>query len=268
MSVIADLFDRITSRRRERELSAHDQLASAAKRHVRGEQVDPASIEEALFSTGQSVADFRKLCDIEEKRHDCFRKIEGGAASKTKLEKLEQMIEAEGRKFLEIRSAHESRVGKLDEERRQVAQIVEAAATAKDWLLDLRNVAGALGVEYREALEAHEHAEGEVSRLRLRVKQLRNAVTSAEDEAEAIRSQWDRVITDGNAGFPVVRKRGDSHSKPLPRDVAEKLEQIDQEKAKSARRLAEAEAELGNAERSLGPTEGRLAAIRKKLLTP
>lgn len=266
MSALMDLFDKITSRRRDRELSAHDQLAAAAKRHVRGETVDVASIEEALHTTGQSVDDFRKLCDAEEKRLACFQKIEGGAASKTKLEKLEQQIAAESRKFAEIRSAYESRVGKLDEERRDVVVLVDAASAARDWLLDPRNVVGVLGVEYREALSSHETAEGEVQRLRARAKELRGEIKSADDEVERLFAANEKTLA-GDA-YPVVKKRGDRQVRSLPPDDARRVEDLETSKARAVRRLSEVELELQQAETVVPQTEARLAAIRKRLLQP
>lgn len=265
MSALLDLFDRITSRRRDRELSAQEQLAAAAKRHVRGETVDVASIEEALFTTGQSVDDFRKLCESEESRRDCFRRIENGASSRTKLEKLEQQIAAEIMKFSEIRSAHETRIAKLDEERREIVPAVDAANAAKDWLLDPRNAIGAVGEEYREALDQESRAESEVEGLQRQAKELRRDMNYADEEIERIRAQHDKFL-DGSR--PAVRKAGEPHARPLPADVAEKIDSLEQKKTRLSRKLSETQVQIDRAVALVAPAKARVAAIRKRLLQP
>ena len=265
MSVLADIFDRITSRRRDRELSAQEQLAAAAKRHVLGETVDVGSIEDALFTTGQSVDDFRKLCESEDQRRKCFQRIEAGASSKTKLDRVEQQIAAEIMKFSEIRSAHEARVAKLDDERREVVPLVDAAAAAKDWLLDPRNAIGAVGQEYREALDQEQQAESVVEGLQRAAKELRGDVKSCDSEIEHVRSQLDAVL---GGSRPPIRKAGEPHVRPIPADVAEKIDSLEQKKTRQTRRLSETQVEIDRAVVLVAPAKARLAAIRKKLLQP
>jgi chromosome segregation ATPase len=265
MSALMDLFDRITSRRRDRELSAQEQLAAAAKRHVLGETVDVGAVEEALFTTGQSIDDFRKLCESEAQRRKCFQRIENGASSKTKLDRVEQQIAAEIMKFSEIRSAHEARVGKLDEERREIVPLVDTAAAAKDWLLDPRNAVGAVGDEYREALDQEQQAESAVEGLQRVAKELRRDMKSCDDEIEHVRSQYDGVI---GTSRPPIRKAGEPHVRPIPADIAEKIDTLEQKKTRASRRLSETQVELDRAAALVAPAKARVAAIRKKLLQP
>lgn len=265
MSTLSDIFDRITSRRRDRQLSAQEQLTAAAKRHVRGETVDVASIEEALFTTGQSVDDFRTLCNLEEQRRDCFTRIENGASSKTRLEKLEQQIAAEVAKFAEIQQGYQTRIAKLDEERREVSPAVNSAASAKDWLLDPRNAVGALGDEYREALDQESNAEAEVQRLERLAKELRKDMRTSDEDIERLRASCDNML-DGM--YPVVRKRGEPTARPLPADVVEKIDDLEQKKTRLSRRLSETQVELDRALAAVAPAKARVAAVRKKLLQP
>jgi chromosome segregation ATPase len=262
-----DLFEKITSRRRDRELSAQEQLAAAAKRHVRGENVDVGSIEEALFTTDQTVEDFRKLCDAEAKRKDCFTKLELGSSMKTKLEKIDAQAVAETTKFQEIESGFNARLAKLDQERREVAPVVEAAAAAKEWLLNPKNVVGALGEHYRELLSNEEQAKTSVEQLQRVTKELSQELKSADSDIERLRAQYDKTI-EGTWRPREARQPGHAHVRPLPDRVQAEIDEIEVQKTRLSRKLSEAQTQLDAASALVPAAKAAVVAIQKKLLQP
>lgn len=264
MITAADIFDRLTNRVRERTLSNHDVLTAAAKRHVKGETVDIGSIEESLYATAQTVEDFRKLCDYEERRKECFQSLELAPAAKSKRDKLDQQIAAETAKFDEIRKSYELRVGKMQEERLESAHVVEAASRAKDWLLDPRNVAGKLRIEYSEALEAQIAAGSAVDKLDRVVKEIRSDLKSIDAEIEATLAKHDKTLSD--RGLPGVRRKDGATFVP-PEDAA-KVEDLNKKKARLERRLQETNLELEASRLMVPPADARVAAVQKRLLTP
>lgn len=266
MAAIADLFDRLTNRVRDRELSAHDQLAAAAKRHVGGDNVDVGALEEWLYQTSQSVEDFRVLCEFEARRQKCFEELEQAPAAASKLAKIDAEITAANKKFSEARAAYESRLAKLHTDRGDVAPAVDAAARAKDWLLDPRNAVGALGQEYREALDAEIEAVSTVQRLERVIAEHRNDIKNIDSQIEGIRSDFDKTLSD--RGLPSVRKKGEPTHRPLPQDAVAKIEEFELRKTRAQRRLDQAALDLDAARLMVPPAEARVAAVKKKLLTP
>lgn len=260
----ADIFDRLTNRVRERTLSNHDILSAAAKRHVEGETIDVGSIEEALYSTSQTVEDFRKLCDYEGRRKECFRSLELAPAAKSKRDKLDQQIAAETAKFDEIRKSYETRVAKMQDERLESAHVVDAAARAKDWLLDPRNVAGKLRIEYSEALDAQIAAGSAVEKLERVAKEIRSDLKSIDTEIATTIGKHEKTLSD--RGLPNVRRKdGDSYVSP---EDAAKIEELNRKKARLERRLQENSVELDAARLMVPPADARVAAVQKRLLTP
>jgi chromosome segregation ATPase len=266
MPVLTDVFERLAGRVRERELNSHDQLAAAAKRVAKGENVDIASIEDALHNVGQTVSDFAALVEFEEERRECFQKLESAPSARSRQDKLDQQITAESTKFAEVRDAYQTRLAKLQEERKEISKTVEAADAAKDWLLDARNTVGRLKSEYLEALEQKQQAESKVQTLERQAKEQRDTINSIDAEIEQIRADYDKQITE--RGYPGVRKKGQPHERPLPQDVLEQIESLTTRKARCERRLAETEVELTAARLMVAPSESRVAAVQKRLLTP
>lgn len=266
MSAIAELFDRLTTRRRAREISSQDRLATAAKRVAAGETVDDNVVEESLFATGQSVDDFRRLCEQEEKRRECFSKMKIGAAAKPRLDKLEQQLAAESAKFAEIRQAYEARSQKLVIERLELLSPVDSGNAARDWLLDPRNVLGPLGTEYKEALKVVEALEESLAGLQRNAKDSRQELTGYERELEALRSEEDRTLTDGR--YPVARKPGDAHTRPLPAATVERLEALEVKRARLVRKLEELKLSIESAVARVAPAKARVVAVQNKLLSP
>lgn len=266
MPVLTDVFERLAGRVRERELNSHDQLAAAAKRVARGENVDIASIEDALHNVGQTVSDFAALVEFEEKRGECFQRLELAPSAKSRQDKLDQQIAAESTKFAEIRDAYQSRIAKLQDERRQISKTVEAADTAKDWLLDPRNSVGQLKSEYLEALDQKQQAETKVQSLERQAKEHRDTIKAIDSEIEQVRTEHDRQITE--RGYPGVRKKGEPHDRPLPQEVLEQIESLTTRKTRIEQRLAETEVALEADRLMITPSESRVAAVQKRLLTP
>lgn len=264
MITAADIFDRLTSRSRERTLSNHDILTAAAKRHVKGESVDAGSIEEALFATAQTVEDFRKLCEYEKRRSECFSKLELSPSAKTRREKLDQQIAAETTKFEEIRKSYEARVSKMQEERLKAAHVVDAAAQAKEWLLDPRNVAGKLAIEYRESLEAQIAAAEAVEALERSERELRKDLKSIDAEIAETLSRHEKTLAD--RGIPnAIKKDGPQY---VPAEDAAKVEDLKRKRGRLERRLEELSVELEAARLVVPPADARVAAVQKKLLSP
>jgi hypothetical protein len=264
MITAADIFDRLSSRSRERTLSNHDILTAAAKRHCKGETVDAGSVEEALFATGQTVEDFRKLCEYEKRRSECFAKLEVSPAAKTRRDKLDQQIAAETTKFEEIRKGYETRVAKLQEERLEAAHVVDTAAQAKDWLLDPRNVAGKLAIEYREALKAQEEAGSAAETLERAERDLRKDLKSIDAEIAETLAKHEKTLAD--RGIPnTLKKDGTQY---VPAEDAAKIEDLKRKRARVEQRLEGLLVELEAARLLVPPADSRVSAIQKKLVAP
>ncbi len=88
---------------------------------------------------------------------------------------------------------------------------------------------------------------------------------SCDDEIEHVRSQHDAAI---GTSRPPIRKTGEPHVRPIPADIAEKIDTLEQKKTRASRRLSETQVELDRAVALVAPAKARLAAIRKKLLQP
>jgi hypothetical protein len=267
MSALANLFDRITNRRRDRELSAQEQLSAAARKHAKGETVDVGAVEECLFTTGQSIDDFRRLCEFEETRRDCFAKLEQGSSMKVRLEKIDAQVAAENAKYQEIAAGFESRLAKLELERSQVSPAVSAAASARTWLLDAKNVQGTIGDDYRDALAREQEASIQSENLQRAMKETKNEIRFCDVEIEAIRTQHDRSI--GESWRPrEPREAGQPHNRPLPEAAQEKIDDIEKKRARLSRKLSENQAEFEKTSALLTEAKNEVAAIQKRLLQP
>jgi hypothetical protein len=262
----AALFDRLSLRLRQRELSSHDQLAAAARAHVRGEKIDETKLEQALIDTRQDVSVFEQLCDLERQRLERFNAIELAASARSKVEKIDAALDNEHRKFTELREAYELRVGKLREDRREPAAAVDAADRAKAWLLNRHNVGGAIGVEYADAMEKQQQAAVAIEDLERTIRNSREEIRLCNSWVEEVRSSWDRVIAD--SGMPAVRKKGEPVTRPMPADMVEKVENYERRKSRHQDRLQEAERELEAAKVAMSAADARVAAVQKKILKP
>lgn len=262
----AALFDRLSLRLRQRELSSHDQLAAAARAHVRGEKVDEAKLEQALIDTRQGLAEFEHLCDLERQRLERFTAIELAASARSKVEKIDATLAAEHHKFTEFREAYERRVAKLQDDRREPAATVNTADRAKVWLLDRRNVGGALGAEYGDALDQQQQAAADVEDLERSVRNTREEIRLCDSWIEEVRGSWDRMIADSTV--PMVRKKGEPVTRPMPADMAEKIDGYERKKSRHQSRLEEAERNLSEAKTVMAAADARVAAVQKKIMKP
>ena len=261
-----ELLEKLTTRMRARELTAHDQLAAAAKAAARGQTVDIGSLEEALVSTRQSVGDFKALCEHEVARAERLATFSKLAAAKRKHEQLQKAMDAEDAKFTEIRDAFQARYRKLELEFREIDREVDAANAARNWLTDYRNARGALGEQYREAVDAEQAARAVVDGINRRMGELRRNIKSVDSDIEQLTASWQREIT----APPTITVRRDDHplSKRMPADMAEKVDALDRKKKRLAAELAEVEKSLPAAEKAVAAAEAKVAEFQKKLLTP
>lgn len=83
MTVFAKVFDSLAGRMKQRKATAHERIEAAAKQIAAGNNVDVPGLEDALFTVGISLDDFRGLCDLFAGRVAKFALLETlGAARK------------------------------------------------------------------------------------------------------------------------------------------------------------------------------------------
>lgn len=261
-----ELLEKLTTRVRARELNAHEQLAAAAKAAARGQSVDVGSLEESLFSTRQTVDDFRLLCEYEAERAERLAAMEKLAPNKAKATKLRAAMDAESNKFNEIRDAFQARYAKLETEAREFEREVDAASRARDWLLDYRNVRGALGEQYREAVDEQAAAASAVDQLNRRISDLQRGIKGCDSEIEQTRAAWDRTLL--TSGPPTVRKKGEAGERALPAEVVDKIDDIERRKKRLVAELAEVDREVPAAQKAAAAADARVADLQRRLLQP
>jgi hypothetical protein len=259
---LSDLFDRLTSRVRAREQSAHERLAAAAKAQAKGQSVDVSGLEDALFSSRMDLDDFRKLCELEEQRSAAFVRLEKLGPARTRVEKLDAQIAAENAKHEEIVEAYRKRWVGLRDEAREAQTVVDNSRQARDWLLAVENCPPGLRREYREALDAQQAALVARDGLTRSIKEKREQIQSEEHWIKELEGEGARDLA---AIGDVITKSGRER---LNRATVEKIETHERRKQRAVAALEDLQKQSAAAEAAILKADAAVHTVQKKVLTP
>lgn len=234
---LSTLIDRLSGRMKQREVNSHDTLLAAARSNADGKEIDIGAVEEALYSTRQSLDDFRQLCEREVERKTYRDRFSMLATRRNKHEAVEKLVATESRKFEEIRQSYNDRISKLAADLRIAEKDLSESADAREWLLRPQNVDGAIGVEYREALDRLQEAESALSESSMAVRSLKGDL-SAE---KAFVEQYEKIAKNTISGGTPLDIRERTQLGPADRV---RLEEHEQRRDRIIKRLAEAEKDL------------------------
>jgi hypothetical protein len=237
MSIFEALAERMATRKR----STDETLLAAARRAAAGESVDDAAVDAAMASSGKSVDDFRELVELCQRRRGWYASMDRGPAANATLGKLQAAATRERAAFEQVRDAWLSRAAELDEQIKNAERITTAAHDARGQLVDPANVPGDLAARIREAHDAVVDAASTVERIK----------RERRDAAEREKSQ--REWTEHKRGLNISTPAGnaDDHERAA---------------ARAAKRLAELDAELPDAERAHAAAEGELRRLESLAL--
>jgi len=178
---MGNVLDLLRGRLQQRADNAVDVLAQAARDHAAGQTVDVGAVESALVETRQTADDFAKLCEIAGRRREALLAVERLQSSSGKLTKANSAIEAEQRRFEEVRMAHVERITSLDSERAAAQSAVTAAEQGRSVLLNLKLVLGTVAERYRQAISERDDAAGTVQALERELKDATSEIKSQEE---------------------------------------------------------------------------------------
>jgi len=217
------ILEALAARMSARKTSANDVLVGAARRLAAGESADDAAIERAMLEANMSLADFRALVELAQRRREWYAALDRGPAAVAKRDKVLAVIERERAQFEQIRNQWIARANELDAEHNAADKLAEAARDARGKLVHPDNVPGTLADAIREAHDNVATTAGEVERIRRDMR----------DNAEREKSQ--REWADQKRRLNQVTPAGDANDHERMADRA-------------ARRLKELAAELPAAE--------------------
>lgn len=260
MTLMTDLFEALGGRVKQRQGNAHDQLLAAADAYARGEAVDVVHLEEALHDARLTVDDFRQLCQQRIDRQQHLKTFEGLAAARTADSKLQKQIDAANDRFAQAREQFEKDYSRLRQQQMEHEAVIRRAETSRDWLLNPRHVAGAMSLTYQAALDQQQAAAEEVSRAGQVVRQLRDDIKAEASWIEQLGGEQAASLT---ATDPEQLRQ---QAKGLEEPVVAKIAKHKQRKARLENRLAEAEAELKQAEKTQTAADREVDRLQREIL--
>lgn len=250
------LFDRLSGRRQQRTGHALDTLASAARDAAAGRTVDVAAVDDALHELHQPVEYFKELCDVAEKRRVAGLALEKLGVASGKQRKLAEAIEAEVRRYEEIRNSHTAKLSALEADKAAADRLVAEANRARETLLRPDHIIGSARERYEDAIADRDIAIEEVSRLRRELKQQADKAVEADRWIASIRHLHEKDLAE--AGPYKAMKPNDREAREIePHETA---------KARAKQRVAEIEPQLREAEQRLDRAERSVVAIEVEIL--
>jgi hypothetical protein len=237
MSIFEALAERMATRKR----STDETLLAAARRAAAGESVDDAAVDDALASSGRTVDDFRELVELCQRRRGWYAALDRGPAANATLDKLNATAAKERAAFEKVRAAWVSRATELDEQIKAAERITTAANDARGKLVDPGHVPGDLAARIREAHTAVVDTASTVERIK----------RERRDAAERAKSQ--REWADHKRGLNLSTPAGDA-------------DDHERAAARAAKRVAELDAELPDAERAHADAERELRRLESLAL--
>lgn len=232
MQVLEMLRSRVTARR----ATAAETLVAAAARAAAGENVDPGSVEKALFEAGHTVDDFAAMVELATKRSEWRKAWAKHDAAAGKLQKAQATGERERAQFEKVRTAWLERAREIDVEIRNATKTVDAARAARAELVNPRNVPSAYGVELSEAHAALDAEHARVGGIERELREARDIERQQREWAEHKRN------------MNTTNEHGGPEDHELRADRA-------------ARRAKELEAELKDAQKRVDVAAGRVQSL-------
>lgn len=251
------ILELLSRQRKQRVGTADDLLAAAARDHAAGKEVDLADVDRALHEIGMPVEHFATLVEVATIRRNAGAALEKLGLAQTKQRRVAASIEAETKKYEEVRKAYLDRMAALEAERKAIDEVVAKAQQARETLLVPANVLGSVRQRYEDALADRQQASATVERLRRELRQHRDRLKEAGRWIESITRSVDREIT------PVGIVKQPSR---LPASVIRQLEAPELDKKRAQRRIDETEPQLREAEDKLDRAERAVVAIEMEIL--
>jgi hypothetical protein len=257
---IAQVFDRLTSRVRQRRETAQERIESAAIALSADQSIDVAGVEDALRDAGLTVDQFRERVEFHARRREHRDRFERLATSRNRVEKIEKQITAEEAKHSEIIDAFRKRIGGMMAEAAEAGRDVSSATASRDWLLHPDNAPLPVVDNYREALDQEQDARVALETAEREVRELRQEIKSEEGWLQQIAGDDSRTIHPP-AMVVTVKQR-----EKLTGQAAQKYDEHSQRKTRLERRLVEAEKTVADARSTLATAEAAVAALQKTIL--
>jgi hypothetical protein len=260
MTVFAKVFDSLAGRMRQRKANAHERIETAAKQIAAGQSVDVGGLEDALFTAGMTLDDFRGLCDLFAARVEKLALLDTLGAARKKVEKIDRDIEAANKTHAEAVDNYRRRYMTLRAEADQAGAAVEAARNAREWILALENCPPSIRHDYQAALEAEQAATSAVGQAERTVRELTDEIRSEQGWLDQL-AQQDAVEL--HPPELTITKAGRDR---MAGARAAKYDEHAARKKRLENRLADATKAVDEARVTLVAAEAQLAATRKRIL--
>jgi hypothetical protein len=254
MTAILELLGR---QRKQRVGTSDDVLATAAREHAAGKEIDVAVVEAALHDLGKPIEHFGEVCRIAAVRRDALAAFERFGTATTKQRRLTAAMDAERTKHEAARAAYLSRMAALEADAAEAGKLVSKAQQARETLLQTANVIGSLRPQYEEALSAREEATAVVGDLRRDLRQQQSRLREAERWIDSISRSADKEIR------PVAVF---ANKAAVPPAIARQLEPHELDKRRAQQRMDEIATRLREAEDRLDRAERAVVAIETAIL--
>jgi hypothetical protein len=241
------LLDVLRGRMRQREQTAVDTIAAAARAAARGDNYDVGAIETALVEARLSMADFEDAVALAGKRSTWLRDFDKLANATNKLTKAEAAIAAEQAKFEEARRAFMDRAEALDAEAAAARTMKTAGEAARGNLLDPKNVPGTIGERYREAVAAAEAADVAVEDVRRQLREITARIKSEQGWIEQLTGEPEKNLA---SYVPLIRQSTAGESSKV-QDHRAALARAERRKAETDAQLVEAEKVAAKAKKAV-----------------
>jgi len=254
-NIMPGLLDALRGRMKQRELTAIDTVAAAARAASRGESYDVGAIENALIEARLSMDDFEKAVEVAGKRAAWLREFEKLANATNKLSKADAAIAAEETKFEEIRRAFAERIEAIDADRAAAETARNAGETARGNLLDPKLVPGTIGEKYRQAVADARAADEAVEGVQQQLREINERMKSAEEWIVQLVGESQKTI----GPFTHLRRQNDGEESFKLQDHRNAL-------ARNQRRKAEAEGQLVESQKAAARAKKAVEALVPEVL--
>ena len=203
---------------------------------------------------------FRALCDLFAGRAENFTKLEGLAAARKKVDKVDREIEAANQTHAEAVEQYRRRYMQLRAEADQAQAAVDAARAARDWLLAPENCPPSLRDEYQAALGAEHQAITDVENAQGQLKYLADEIKGEKGWLEQLAGEDIRQI------HPPEAVVAASQRERLSAARGEKYDEHERRLKRLEARMADAQKTLADAQAAQVAAEAVVAGIRKRIL--
>lgn len=260
MTVFTKVLDSLAGRMRQRKATSHERIEAAAKQIAAGSNVDVAGLEDALFTVGMSLDDFRVLCDLFVTRVEKLATLETLGAARKKVEKIDRDIEAANKTHAEAVENYRKRYTALRDDANKAAAEVAAARDAREWILAINNCPPSLRDEYQAALDAEQAAQSAVGKAERTVRELNDEIRSEQG--------WLDQLTEADASeiHPHTITITKAGRERMAGARAVKYDEHAARKKRLENRLADEVKVVDEARANLVAAEAQLAAVRKRIL--